>query len=111
MRTPQEPQMPCWQEQRIPIDPSSSPLILRIASSTELRGGRSTTCSSQWAAWPDCGSKRRILSVYSGIGSVGPFLRLPLGDGDLGVAHLRHVVTVDGDVDVLEPLLVVALRE
>ena len=35
MRTPHDPQIACWQEQRIPIEPSSSSLIFRIASSTD----------------------------------------------------------------------------
>ena len=47
MRTPHEPQIPCWQEQRIPIEPSVSPLTLRIPSSTELCSRMSMVCSSQ----------------------------------------------------------------
>ena len=35
MRTPQEPQIACWQEQRIPTEPSTSSRTLRIASSTD----------------------------------------------------------------------------
>ena len=42
--------------------------------------------------------------------SVRPFLWLPLCQSDLGVGHLG-LVAVGRDVDVLEPLLVVALRE
>ena len=69
IRTPHEPQIACWQEQRMPTDPSTSSLILRMASSTELRSPRSTQCSSQYAASPDLGSNRRILIRYSGMGS------------------------------------------
>ena len=47
IRTPHEPQMACWQEQRIPTEPSTSSRTLRIASSTELRSPSSTRCSSQ----------------------------------------------------------------
>ncbi len=47
MRTPQEPQIACWQEQRIPIEPSVSSLTWRIASSTERLGSISTVWSSQ----------------------------------------------------------------
>ena len=47
IRTPHEPQIACWQEQRIPIEPSSSSLTLRIASSTDCVGPMSTVCSSQ----------------------------------------------------------------
>src|ERR1035441_8486740 len=111
IRTPHDPQIACWHEHRIPTEPSTSSRILRIASSTELVPTMSTLCSSQYAASPDCGSNRRILNVYSGIGSVAPFLGLPTRNRDRRVAHLWHIGAVGRDVDVLEPLGVVALRE
>src|SRR5215212_11695631 len=43
--------------------------------------------------------------------SVLALLRLPLGHRHRGVADLRGVTAVDGQVDVLEPLVVVALGE
>src|SRR5262249_17251063 len=92
------------------IEPSLSSRTWRIASSTDWVSGISTLCSSQYAASPDCGSKRRIFSVYSGIGSVSPFFRLPARDRHFRVAHLG-LPAVHGDVDVLKPLVVVALRE
>ncbi len=49
MRTPHEPQIACWQEQRMPIEPSASALTLRMASRTDFVSGRSTVCSSQCA--------------------------------------------------------------
>ena len=55
IRTPHEPQIACWQEHRIPIEPSSSSLILRIASSTDWTGDRSTVCVSQCGGSPDWG--------------------------------------------------------
>src|SRR5262249_28346476 len=48
-------------------------------------------------------------SSYAGP-SVGPLLRLPLGDGHVGVADLGPIIGAC-EVDVLEPLLVVSLRE
>ena len=77
IRTPHEPQIACWHEQRIPIDPSLSSRIWRIASSTDWWPLRSTVCSSQWGASPAWGSYRRILSVYSGISTSFP--RAPSG--------------------------------
>ncbi len=56
IRTPHEPQIACWHEQRMPIEPSVSSLTLRIASSTDCFGPISTVWSSQYAASPDCGS-------------------------------------------------------
>ncbi len=47
IRTPHEPQMACWQEQRMPTEPSTSSLTLRMASRTELRAPSCTRCSSQ----------------------------------------------------------------
>jgi hypothetical protein len=47
MRTPQEPQMAAWHEQRIDSEPSSSYFARRIASSTERSGSRSTVKSCQ----------------------------------------------------------------
>ncbi len=53
MRTPHDPQIACWQEQRMPIEPSTSLRICRIASSTDCVPAISTVCSSQYAASPD----------------------------------------------------------
>src|SRR4051794_19924976 len=54
-------------------------------------------------------------SVYSGMLEsqtlVGPLLRLPLGDRHWRIGDLRGVAAVHREVDVLEPLVVVALRE
>src|SRR3954447_14451230 len=106
--TPHEPQMAARHEQRMPTVPSCSARTLRMPSSTERCSSRSTLKSSQYAASPDSGRKRRIFSVNSGIGLVRPLLGLPLGDRHRGVAELG-LVPVAGDVDVLEPVLVVAL--
>src|SRR4051794_35868846 len=110
MRTPQEPQIAARHEQRMPIDPSWRSRACRMPSSTERCPSRSIVKSSQWAASPVSGEYRRILSVYSGMGSVRPFLGLPLGEGHRCVGHLRPAA-VDGQGDVLEPLVVVALGE
>src|SRR3954451_19359938 len=42
---------------------------------------------------------------------VGPLLRLPLGDCHGRIGDRRRVGPVEREVDVLEPLVVVALRE
>ena len=42
IRTPQEPQMAAWHEQRMPIEPSSSFFAARMPSSTERSGASST---------------------------------------------------------------------
>src|SRR3954464_15887554 len=131
MRTPHEPQMAAWHEQRMPIEPSCSPFACRMPSRTERSGSRSTSNSCQYGGWPDSGSKRRILRVNSAIDVSRPALRLgadrpaatwagdalvltlfrfPLGNGDFRVRELRRPVAVDRQVDVLEPLVVVALR-
>src|SRR4051812_22218331 len=112
MRTPHEPQMAAWHEQRMPIEPSCSPFAWRMPSRTERSGSRSTSNSCQYGGWPDSGSKRRILRVNSAIGVVLvlTFLGFPLRDRHLGVRQLRRPVAVDRQVDVLEPLVVVALR-
>src|SRR4051794_6393161 len=114
IRTPQEPQMAARHEQRMPIDPSSRSLACRMPSSTERCPSRSTSKSSQWAASPDSGEYRRMRSVYSGIRRqtlVGPLLRLPLRDRHGRVADSGGVRAVQREVDVLEPLVVVALGE
>src|SRR5215208_5267049 len=110
MRTPHEPQIAARQEQRIPIEPSSRSRACRIPSSTERCPSRSIVKSSQWAASPDSGEYRRILSVYSGI-SVCPLLGLPLCQRHRRVGHLGRTAAVDGQGDVLEPFGVVALGE
>ena len=43
IRTPQEPQIAAWHEQRIDSEPSWSYLARRIPSSTERSAGRSTS--------------------------------------------------------------------
>src|SRR4051812_2004420 len=110
--TPQEPQIAAWHEQRIASDPSWSPFAWRIPSSTERSGSRSTSNSCQYGASPDSGSKRRTRRVkVSAAISVLPFLGFPAGHRDLRVRHLGRQVAVDLEVDVLEPLAVVALGE
>src|SRR4051794_29631626 len=110
IRTPQEPQIAARHEQRMPIDPSWRSRACRIPSSTERCPSRSIVKSSQRAASPVSGEYRRILSVYSGIASVRPFLGLPLGEGHRGVGHLGPSAAVGGQGDVLQPFVVVALR-
>ena len=46
-RTPHDPQIAAWHEQRIPIEPSMRSLAWRIPSSTERCPSRSTGYSSQ----------------------------------------------------------------
>src|SRR3954454_18904594 len=111
--TPHEPQMAAWHEQRIASEPSWSPLAWRMPSSTDRSGSRSTSNSCQYGASPDSGSKRRTrrVKVSAAISLVLPFLGFPAGHRDLGVRHLRRRVAVDLEVDVLQPLVVVALGE
>ena len=47
MRTPHEPQIAARHEQRMPIEPSKRALAVRMPSSTDRWGSRSTVCSSQ----------------------------------------------------------------
>src|SRR3954467_6252976 len=56
IRTPHEPQIAAWHEQRIASDPSWSFFARRIPSSTDRSAGRSTPNSSQYAGLPDSGS-------------------------------------------------------
>src|SRR5919112_3816701 len=57
---------------------------------------------------PPLVSAATLSSAMAAICLVLPFLRLPLGEGDLGVAH-AGTIPVEGQIDVLEPLVVVAL--
>src|SRR5215212_5309795 len=63
IRTPQEPQIAAWQEQRIASDPSCESLAWRMPSRTERSGSSSTSNFSQYGGSPDSGSKRRTRSV------------------------------------------------
>src|SRR3954451_3915018 len=110
MRTPHEPQIAARQEQRMPIEPSRRSRACRTPSRTERWPSSSIGKSCQVAASPDSGVKRRILRVYSGMGLVGALLRLVPRDGHRRVGHLGTVLA-ERQVDVLEPLVVLALRE
>src|SRR3954468_15503723 len=108
MRTPHEPQIAARQEHRMPIDPSKRALAWRMPSSTERCGSRSTVCSSQYGASPDSGSYRRSLRVNSAMDSVLPLFGLPAGDRHRRVRDVRSLVPVSRQIDVLQPLVVVA---
>src|SRR5919202_2036609 len=55
IRTPHEPQIAAWHEQRIASDPSWSPFACRMPSSTERSGSSSTSKFCQYGASPDSG--------------------------------------------------------
>ena len=110
IRTPQEPQIAARHEQRMPIEPSWRSLAWRIPSRTERFPSRSIVNSSQYAAVARLG---RVAAELQGVFGHQYFRScgLPLGHRDRRVADLRRVAAVDGQVDVLEPLVVVALGE
>src|SRR3954454_483633 len=85
-----------------------------MPSRTERCGSRSIVGYAQYGASPDSGSERRSRRVKSAIRrssvpSVLPLFGLPLRDRHGRVGDLRRVVAVAVQVDVLQPLVVVAL--
>ena len=86
---PQEPQIAARQEQRTASEPSSLSLAWRIPSRTRERRVEVDLELLPEGALARLGLVAADLQrVGSAIGSVGPLLRLPLGDRHVGVADL-----------------------